>query len=99
MGSLRWPLVSVTTAAMVTSDPVPAVVGTAYSGNIPRITRNMPVMSRMLRLGFLPRAATALAASITEPPPRAMTPSQLLSNSTFTVASICSTVGSGFTSS
>src|ERR1041384_5714670 len=55
-----------TTAAMVTSDPVPAVVGTAYIGNSLNATRIKPDMWTIL-YGFVARAAMTFAASIDEP--------------------------------
>ena len=61
---------SVTTAATVTSDPVPAVVGIANNGNIGCVTFSMP----MSFWGDLPVTAIApitFAASMTEPPPTA----------------------------
>ena len=57
-----------TTAATVTSEPVPAVVGTANSGSIGLPTLSMPTSFA----GLLPLTTIApitLAASITEPPP------------------------------
>ena len=61
---------SVTTAATVTSEPVPAVVGIANSGSIGLPTFSTPTSCS----GDLPLTAIAsitLAASITEPPPTA----------------------------
>ena len=61
---------SVTTAATVTSDPVPAVVGIANSGSIGFDTFSMPISFA----GVLPVTVIApmtFAASMTEPPPTA----------------------------
>jgi hypothetical protein len=61
---------SVTTAATVTSEPVPAVVGITNSGSIGFDTLSMPTSFA----GLLPVTAIAaitFAASIAEPPPTA----------------------------
>ena len=52
---------SVSTAKEVTSDPVPAVVGTAAKVISPRAS------------SFLPKSSMALAQSMGEPPPKATT--------------------------
>ena len=74
-GNLRCCTGSEITAAMVTSEPVPAVVGTAYNGNMPQKTRNKPAIFTTGLL-FLARAPMILAASMEEPPPTAMIASQ-----------------------
>ncbi len=61
---------SVTTAATVTSEPVPAVVGIANSGSIGLPTLSIPISF----WGDLPETAMApitFAASMAEPPPMA----------------------------
>ena len=63
------------TAAMVVSLPVPAVVGTAISISGSRRTFRVPA-SRSAGLPSVTEAATALAASNTEPPPTATMASQ-----------------------
>ena len=74
MTSLRLVSGSETTAATVTSDPVPAVVGTAYSGSGPRSPLKYPTSLRgCLRLATA--CAIVFAASIGEPPPNATTAS------------------------
>ena len=75
MANLRSFSGSETTAAMVTSEPVPAVVGTAYSGAGLRSSRNRPAIQRT-PCGLRARAAMTLAASMEEPPPTAMIASQ-----------------------
>ena len=61
---------SVTTAATVTSDPVPAVVGIANSGSIGAFSFSMPT-SCAGDLSLVAMAPITLAASIAEPPPTA----------------------------
>ena len=61
---------SVTTAATVTSDPVPAVVGIANSGSIGLPSFSMPT-SCAGDLSLIAIAPMTLAASIAEPPPTA----------------------------
>ena len=60
------------TAASVTSEPVPAVVGTATSGGRARWTRNRPRIFWMGFAGWAMRAPTPLAQSMAEPPPKPM---------------------------
>mmetsp|Transcript_13488 Transcript_13488/g.40156 ORF Transcript_13488/g.40156 Transcript_13488/m.40156 type:complete len:214 (+) Transcript_13488:491-1132(+) len=71
---------SVTTAARPTSDPVPAVVGTATHGAMPASSTRACQSSRssksMRGRAWPTMRATHLAASIALPPPKAMTPSQ-----------------------
>ena len=67
------------TALRVTSAPVPAVVGTAMQGTDGRSSgRPSPITSRYCRRSppLASKAATALPASITLPPPMPMTRSQ-----------------------
>src|SRR5689334_25429838 len=68
IANLRVLAGSDTTAAMVTSEPVPAVVGTAYIGSSLKNTRIKPDMST-IGYGLVARAAMTFAASIEEPPP------------------------------
>ena len=65
---------SVMTAVMVTSLPVPAVVGMAISGGILRHTRSSPLSLPSGLRGKAMRAPVALAQSIDEPPPKAISP-------------------------
>ncbi len=76
---------SIITVTLVVSDPVPAVVGTAISG---RRGRNAlcSVMSASVCVGLVTSSATALAASSTEPPPKATTPSHFDSRNCATAA-------------
>ena len=67
---------SVITAATVVSLPVPAVVGIAMRGGMGRPTFKSPASCVSFLLGLAHSAAAAFAASIGEPPPRAMKPSQ-----------------------
>src|SRR5450756_2089968 len=60
---------SVITAALVTSEPVPQVVGMATSGGMDFGTCPDPSMSRMLTSGLFITAPAALAVSIADPPP------------------------------
>ena len=75
MAYLWWSL-PVTTAAIVASEPVPAVVGTATSGGTRQRTFKSPPSCATVRPGRAMSAAAALAASIGEPPPTATNPSQ-----------------------
>ena len=72
MGYLCLATGSVMTAARVVSLPVPAVVGTAMVRGVRRRTRNSPFIFCTGLLGRAIRAPTALAQSMTEPPPTAM---------------------------
>ena len=74
---------SVMTAAMVVSEPVPAVVGTATKGGSFLPTLNSPAMSPSVFFGQAVSAAAALAASMGEPPPMARKPSQPCSSYSF----------------
>ena len=65
-----------TTAAIVVSEPVPAVVGTAKRGGIFLITLRTPRSSGTDFLGRASLAPHAFAQSIGEPPPKAMMPLQ-----------------------
>ena len=69
----RW------TAAMVVSEPEPAVVGTAKNGGSFLRTRRVPPICAILWRGLTTRAPAAFAQSITEPPPKATMPLHLLS--------------------
>ena len=73
---LWWVSSSVMTAAIVVSEPVPAVVGTAMKGGSFFSTRSRPAILPTGLFGRTTRAAAALAESIGEPPPMAMKPSQ-----------------------
>ena len=64
------------TAAIVVSEPVPAVVGTATKGGSLRPTLKRPAMSPICLSGRTISAAAAFAASIGEPPPIARKPLQ-----------------------
>ena len=66
----------VITAAIVVSEPEPAVVGTAMNGGRACMTLKSPVICSTVRLGRTMRAAAALAVSIGDPPPTARKPSQ-----------------------
>ena len=66
----------VITAAIVVSEPEPAVVGTAMNGGRACMTLKSPVICSTVQLGRTMRAAAALAVSIGEPPPTARKPSQ-----------------------
>ncbi|CNU70115.1 Uncharacterised protein [Salmonella enterica subsp. enterica serovar Bovismorbificans] len=76
---------SIITVTLVVSEPVPAVVGTAISG---RRGRNVlrSVMALSVWSGLVTSRATAFAASSTEPPPKATTPSHAASRSCATAA-------------
>ena len=71
-----WWSSPVTTAAMVVSEPVPAVVGTAMSSGMRRRTFRSPPSCATVLSGRAMRAAAALAASIGEPPPMTRKQSQ-----------------------
>ena len=70
MGYLWCVAESVITAARVTSEPVPAVVGTAMSSGRRRCTRKRPRILFTGLFGWAMRAPTALAQSMAEPPPK-----------------------------
>ena len=76
---LVWLASSVTTAARPTSDPVPAVVGTATMGAIASALARVhqsPTSSKSHNGRVCPAMnAITLPTSSAEPPPKAMTPS------------------------
>ena len=93
---------SVMTPARPTSEPVPAVVGTATMGSIPlgsaRVHQS-PTSSKSHIGRFCPAMkAITLPASSAEPPPIAMTPSCLPPLSASRPASMVAAAGLGFTS-
>ena len=92
-----WWSLPVTTAAMVVSDPVPAVVGTAMSGGMRRRTFKSPASCESGLSGRARRAAAALAASIGEPPPMTRKQSQLSILYCAAIFSTVSTDGFGST--
>ena len=65
------------TAAIVVSEPVPAVVGTAMSRGSFFLTWNKPLIEFIDLVGFEILAPAPLAQSIGEPPPKAIIASQL----------------------
>ncbi|OPY92390.1 MAG: hypothetical protein A4E73_01187 [Syntrophaceae bacterium PtaU1.Bin231] len=67
----RWRRWSLTTATSVTSEPVPAVVGTATSGRSGRRSAPAPLKRMRSSAPSETRMLTALAVSMTEPPPTA----------------------------
>ena len=81
------------TVTLVVSEPVPAVVGTAISGRRGRSTL-LSVISLSVCSGLVTNSATAFAASSTEPPPKATTPSHFASRSCATAAQTSVTHGS-----
>ena len=87
---------SETTAAKVTSDPVPAVVGIANSGIGVCFTFMMP-SSFSGGPGFVAAAAITFAASMEDPPPTASTTLHCSLTSCAKPASTCTVVGSGST--
>jgi len=89
------PSVSVTTVALVASEPVPAVVGTAISGARRTAMRaGSSAIARTLRPGLAASTTAALAASRMEPPPKAMTPSKRASRIAAAMASTSAVSGS-----
>ena len=92
-----WWSLPVTTAAMVVSDPVPAVVGTAMSGGMRRRTFKSPTSCESGLSGCARHAAAALAASIGEPPPMTRKQSQLSILYCAAIFSTVSTDGFGST--
>ncbi len=76
---LVWSLGSVTTAARPTSEPVPAVVGTATIGAIAAAFARVHQSSRSSKSktgrDCPAMKAISLPTSMAEPPPKAMTPS------------------------
>ena len=99
---LVWVVSSVMTPARPTSEPVPAVVGTATMGKMPlgsaRVHQS-PISSKS-HIGRVCPAmkAMTLPTSSPEPPPKAMTPSWPPSRSTLMPASTLAEIGLGFTS-
>ena len=80
MSAYLWCVsLSVMTAAIVVSLPVPDVVGMATIGGTVLPTRMTPAMSLQLFFGQATRAAAPLVASIGLPPPRATKPLQPVS--------------------
>ena len=75
-----WSRSSVMTDARPTSLPVPLVVGTATQGTMPAGSTRSHQSSRSSKSKrgrvWPTMSATHLAASMAEPPPKAMTPSQ-----------------------
>ena len=97
-----WVASSVTTPARPTSEPVPAVVGTATIGAMPAGSARVhqsPTSSKS-HIGRVCPAmkATTLPTSSAEPPPKAMTPSCRPSRRTLTPASTLAATGFGRTS-
>ena len=93
---------SVMTPARPTSEPVPAVVGTATIGKMPlgsaRVHQSpMSSKSHIGRVWPAMKAMT-LPVSSPEPPPKAMTPSWPPARSTAIPASTLAATGLGFTS-
>ena len=76
MAYLWFVSLSVMTAATVVSLPVPEVVGMAIIGGMGRPTFKSPASCVSCLSGLAHSAAAALAASMGEPPPRAMKPLQ-----------------------
>ncbi|GCO36728.1 hypothetical protein ExPCM14_02382 [Escherichia coli] len=72
---LRPLTASIITVTLVVSEPVPAVVGMAINGRRGCRTLVSDISASVLS-GFVTSNATAFAASSTEPPPNAITPSQ-----------------------
>ena len=100
---LVWVVSSVITPARPTSEPVPAVVGTAMIGAMPEGSARVhqsPISSKS-HIGRLCPAmkATTLPQSSAEPPPKAMTPSLPLSRRTFSPSSTFAATGLAWTRS
>ena len=80
MSAYLWCVsLSVMTAAIVVSLPVPDVVGMATMGGTVLPTRMTPAISSQLFFGQATRAAAPFVASIGLPPPRATKPLQPVS--------------------
>ena len=85
----------------VTSDPVPAVVGTCIRGSRPPSSMSTPYM--LSKSGWEEegddeaRCATTLATSRELPPPKPITESQLLDLATIRASRTLDSVGSGVT--
>ena len=99
---LVWVASSVMTPARPTSEPVPAVVGTATTGRIPLGSARVhqSPMSSKSHIGRVCPAmkAITLPASSAEPPPKAMTPSLPLDFSALRPASTLAATGFGLIS-
>ena len=99
---LVWVARLVMTPARPTSEPVPAVVGTATTGAMPfgSARVHQSPMSSKSHIGRVwPRMkATTLPQSSAEPPPKATTPSWPPSRSTSSPAATFASVGFGRTS-
>ena len=85
------------TAASVTSEPVPAVVGTARRSGSFLWILSIPLIFPTGRSLFTARAPATLAQSMTEPPPMARIASQPDTKKHSAAASTSATVGSGDT--
>ena len=92
-----WWSAPVTTAAMVVSEPVPAVVGTAMKGEMGRRTFRSPAIWASVLWGRASRAAAALAASMGLPPPTATKLSHCCARYRAAMASASATGGFGVT--
>ena len=90
---------SVTTAAKVISEPVPAVVGTAKNGGSFFPTLRYPLIFLTDCLGLTTLAPAAFAQSIGEPPPKAIMPWQLFFKYISLHSSMLGMVGFGWTPS
>ena len=94
MSACLWCVFSlVITAAIVVSEPDPAVVGTAMNGGSGRMTLKSPVICSTERFGRTIRAAAAFAVSIGEPPPTARKPSHPSERYVLRTCSMISIVG------
>lgn len=96
MAFLR-PSSSVTTETHVTSDPVPAVVGTWIRGTRWPLARLLPYISSM-GWALLTISATSLAVSRELPPPMPSTPSASMARAACVAACTTDTGGSAATS-
>jgi len=81
-------------ATLVTSEPVPAVVGTAITGRPFFSTMSMPTKSSTVLPGP-GRMATILAVSMAEPPPKATMASYLPFSANLAASSTLAMGGSG----
>ena len=99
---LVWVARLVMTPARPTSEPVPAVVGTATTGAMPAGSARVhqsPTSSKSHMALVWPRMkAMTLPASSAEPPPKATTPSWPPARSAASPAATLASVGLGFTS-
>ena len=89
------PVVMIATG--VTSEPVPAVVGTSTRGKLPPVTLPTPYILRPASAHPPSNTATTLATSMELPPPTAMTPSTLPLRRQATAASTVASGGSSRT--